>query len=189
MESTIRYDFSFPPKSSSQTTSSSVYGMNGNGSSGGRHHSHHFSSSQMPKSGSTSLLSCAHQVQVHSVAGGVGAGSSGGRHRGTSVAQNGYCYGCAGRNDSSACPSSGRHQHVGCNGQYNSNASGRHRTPYSGQYQQQQSYPSTSQSTFSSANITAPQSTSAIGAPGTPKDGNCSFSNLRNFISYFHVLC
>ena len=170
MESTIRYDFSFPSKASNGSCPSSSSGH----SVSNRANYHYFNSNgtgSMPKSGSGSLLSCA--PHIHNVAGNV----SGSRNR--SNMQSNVCYSCVGK----AEPNMPNRHHYHSSG-HTQNGRQRGNQYNGGQYQHQQSYPPMN-SSMSSSGMSAQQSTSGIGAPGTPKDGNCSFSN-ENF--YFYLI-
>lgn len=165
MESTtVRYDFSFPPKS--QANNGGGYQQNAPPPNNYRHQNNnqHFN---MSKSVSSSLLSCAttNNYQQHSVA----STNSGGRFRGG----NNTCYGCTGSN---RC----QYHH-----NRNYNRGGQQQYQYQ-QQQQQQQQAQLSQSSSQSSIQTVTSSGSLNGsgptivAPGTPKDGNCSFSNINN---------
>lgn len=180
----MRYDFSFPPKifNGSSNASSSTHTIQNRG------HYNHFNSnggagSSMSKSGSTSLLSCA---PPHTSMSG-GGNSTNSRYRGQMASSQNGCYGCVGRTEQ---PNRHHHHHHHHTGGHQFSNGGRQRNQYSGgqQYQQQQSYSSNNSSSMGTAPMSSgQQTTNGIGAPGTPKDGNCSFSNYFYYLGFIFL--
>lgn len=171
MESTtVRYDFSFPPKVSSNSSSTHSVSNRVNYNQFNSNSSNF--SGPIPKSESTSLLSCASQVPLHNVAGS-GASMMNVRSLRSQHGSSNACFNCVSRPEP---PPQNRHnQHHHSVGSSSTQYNARQRSQYTGgQYQQQQSYPSMSNSNSNGMSTGHHQSTNC--APGTPKDGNCSFS-------------
>lgn len=192
MEPAVRYDFSFPPKSSSLNSNnmsqngpcgiSSYHGYSHsiyNGSNNQRHHNHHSQDNHnqnqnyythhnvanhasnvgLSKSASTSLLSCV--PQSHNI-----------NNSYSKMNNNNFCNTCNSKDctgSSHSCLYKKTSNSNSNSQQYRSNRNSSSQSNYTAMPNTQQ------QQSSLSSNLTT------IGAPATPKDGNCSFSNFTVF--------